>query len=281
MPVVLPSLAQARRFFPFYLRANTLYDVHSPLVVSFIREVLEDDRQYYAFPTIEAYRKSLRENRNVLSIRDYGAGSQTNRSRQRPISELAQAISVSPRLGRLLFRLVRWHQPNQMLELGSALGISGMYQAAAAPSASFTTIEGNPETAQFTARQFPQIGLPQVEVLSGTFEQVLPQYLADRPPLDYLFIDGDHRLSPTISYVRQCRPHMPANALIAIADIYWSPEMQQAWRYLQKLPGVTLSIDLFEIGLLWFRLDIRQPLHLRLVPRWWKPWRLGLGRPAY
>lgn len=277
MSIVQVRLQQLRRFWHFYRKAHTLYDIHSPFVADFVQEVLEDDRIYYAFPSIAARRKALLNDDTHLPItQDYGAGSLISQARQRQVSDLARTAGISPYLGRLLFRLVRWWQPPGMIELGTSLGLSAMYQSAAAPSIPFHTVEGNPATARFAEKQLAQTGLPNVHLHHQSFDSFLTQWFEQHPRLDYLFLDGDHTLEGTLRYLHLCLPHVYDRSVIVLADIHWSEHMERAWQAAQELKGVTLSIDLFEIGLLFFRPENRQPQHFRLVPRQWKPWRLGI-----
>ena len=277
MSLLQVRIQQLRRFWHFYHKAHTLYDIHSPFVAGFVQEVLEDDRMYYAFPSITARRKALLDDNTRLPItNDYGAGSLVNQARQRKVSELVRTAGISPRLGKLLFRLVRWWQPSNMLELGTSLGLSAMYQAAAAPSVPFHTVEGNPATARFAERQLQLTGLPHVYLHHQSFSTFLTQWFAQHPRLDYLFLDGDHTLEGTLQYLHQSLPYMHDRTLVVLADIHWSAEMEQAWEAARTLEGVTVSIDLFEVGLLFFLPAVRQRQHFRLVPRRWKPWRLGI-----
>jgi len=263
----------------FYRKAQTLYDVHSPYVARFIQEVLEDNRQYYAFPSIEGYRKQLLENNASLSIRDLGAGSQVTEATSRTISDLARHTPVSPRIGRLLFRLVHFHKPQHLLELGTSLGISGMYQAAAVPSKPLWTIEGNPASAEFAQRQFRRIGLLNTQVINDPFEKALPALLEKMDRLDYAFVDGNHRYEPTEQYVNWLLEKVHPGSIIVLADIYWSGEMRAVWDKLRHRSEVRASIDLYDVGVLLFRTEFAEQQHWTLVPRSWKPWHLGLRTP--
>jgi len=277
MSIARVRLQQLRRFWHFYRKAHTLYDIHSPFVAEFVQEVLEDDRVYYAFPSIAARRKALIDDDARLPItHDYGAGSKITSARQRRIGDLVRTTAISPRTGKLLFRLVRWWQPTTMIELGTSLGLSAMYQAAAAPSVPFHTVEGNPATARFAERQLQQTGLPHITTYTQTFEAFLKDWLAQHPRLDYLYLDGDHTYEGTLQYLQACLPYVHDHSVIVIADIHWSQDMKRAWKAIQDWEAVTASIDLFTVGLLFFRPGIRQRQHFRLVPRAWKPWRLGI-----
>ncbi|HHM20703.1 MAG TPA: SAM-dependent methyltransferase, partial [Bacteroidetes bacterium] len=71
------------RFVRFYFGAKTKYDVHSPFVYEFVREVLEDDRWYYAFDEIENLRAYMLNDQRTIRIKDRGAGSQVEKKKVR------------------------------------------------------------------------------------------------------------------------------------------------------------------------------------------------------
>lgn len=278
------SLAQTRirqflGFLSFFRKAQTLYDLHSPFLVPFIEHTLDDDRTFYAFNSIEAYRNNLLHNNTRLPIYDLGAGSRVHTQNQRTVSDIARATSIPPRVGQWLFKTVHFFQPDTMVELGTSLGISAMYQSAARPAASFFTLEGNPSVASFSQKQLSAMGLPRVQVIPGGFDETLPQLLKDLARVDYAFLDGNHQLDPTMRYVDWLIPRMKPESLIVVADIYWSDDMKAAWKALQQLPEVRASVDVYDFGILFFSSAFRQKQHWRLVPRRWKPWKLGIRAP--
>ncbi len=264
------------RYLQYFCRARTRYDVHAPFAFELTEEILEDDRQYYAFQDIELLRNGLLKDQAQITIQDYGAGSRVDQRKQREISSIARCSAVSPSSGRWLFRLVRFLRPATLLELGTSLGISGAYQAAAAPpKARMITLEGCPKTAELARGNFQKLGLASVDVRTGPFEQLLPAALSELGRLDYLYIDGDHRHGATATYLKTCLPYLHPHSVVVLADIHWSDEMETAWAAIREHPSVRLSVDLFHFGLLFFRPEQKTPLHLTLIPARFKPWRMG------
>ena len=46
--------------------------------------------------------------------------------------------------------------------------------------------------------------------------------------------------------------------ILIIADIHWSKEMQQAWDTIKNHYQVTLSIDIYQMGIVFFNPEIRK-----------------------
>ena len=263
------------RYLQYFYRAKTRYDVHAPFAFAFTEQVLEDDRQYYAFRDIELLRNGLLKDKTQIAVQDYGAGSRVDQRRHREVRSIARYSAVSPSSGQLLFRLVQFLKPQTLLELGTSLGISGAYQAAAASAARMITLEGCPETAALARQHFQNLGLTSVEARIGRFEEELPAALSQLGQVDYLYIDGDHRRGATTAYLKACLPYLHPHAVVVLADIHWSNEMEAAWAELREQDGVRLSIDLFHFGLLFFRPEQKTPQQLTLIPARFKPWRMG------
>ena len=263
------------RWLDFFFKAQTKHDVHSPFVSEFIEEVIENERTYYTFLIVETLRKKLLRNNSKVKITDYGAGSMINKKPQRSILNLTKYAAISPQLGRILFNIVRIHKPKTMLELGTSLGISTLYQAGAAPNAKFITIEGCPETALVAQNNLNSLGMHKIELQTGIFTEKLPNALQQLKRLDYLYIDGDHRSENTLKYFETCLPLAHEGSLFVIADIHWSKDMEVAWAQLKQHPEVSVSIDLFHFGLLFFRKTTQYKSDFSIVKYGYKPWRMG------
>ena len=263
------------RFLKFYLLAKTRYNVHSPFVFDFTEAVLEDDRWYYAFSEVEDLRHFLRSDKTKIRITDFGAGSQVTPGRERSLGSLVRYSANSPLGCQFLFKIVAKYRPTTMLELGTSLGISTAYQAAASLKARFLTIEGCPNVAMYARKNLDLLEVKNVEIIVGQFDEKLPKALAALGRLDYVFVDGNHRKEPTLRYFEQCLKHSHEGSVFIFDDIHWSSGMEEAWAAIQQHPKVTLTIDLFFFGVVFFRKENQAKEHFRLVPWIWKPWRIG------
>ncbi|KAA3621091.1 MAG: class I SAM-dependent methyltransferase [Bacteroidetes bacterium] len=264
-----------RRWLRYYLRAGTWHDVHSPFVSRLMEEVVENRRVYYTYFIIEKLREKLLNNPSKITITDHGAGSKITDASQRRISDLAKNSAIAAHQGKQLFNLVRMTKPKTMLEFGTSLGISALYQAGAAPLARFITMEGCPNTARVASNNLKNLGMNNIEVMQGPFRDNLPKALNSLQKVDFIFLDGDHQEGATMSYFEQCLPYLHDDSVFVIADIYWSASMAKVWQSLKSHPQVTLSIDLFHFGILFFRSENRVKQDFTLIKYKLKPWRLG------
>jgi predicted O-methyltransferase YrrM len=149
--------------------------------------------------------------------------------------------------------LAKDNDPKTIIELGTCLGITSAYLSKACPDADVITIEGCPETAKVAYNSFRQLDLDNVELRVGNFDHLLPELIAEQSQLDFVYVDGNHRKDATLNYFNWCLPKVHEGSLLIFDDIYWSEGMKEAWAEIKANPQVTVTIDLFWIGLVFFR----------------------------
>ncbi|MEO7531352.1 MAG: class I SAM-dependent methyltransferase [Sediminibacterium sp.] len=251
------------RYIKYYFTASNGkgHGMHSPFVFSFITKVLNDDRSFYAYETIEKLRADLLVDEQQLTLQDFGAGSRVKKENIRSVKDIARTSLKPKKFGQLLFRIVDQYAPATILELGSSLGITTAYLASAKAASAVTTMEGANAVAEVAKNNFSRLGLTNIELIEGNFDQTLPATIQKMHTVDMAFVDGNHRYEPTVRYFRELLPAMHEYSILIFDDIHWSKEMEQAWDEIRKDAAVTLSIDLFFIGLVFFRKEQKVKQH--------------------
>lgn len=260
-----------RRFWSFYRKAVTRYQLHSPLAAEITEILRPDQRWFYAFSDVEQVRKKMMASDAVLQMTDYGSGQAVRK--QRSLREIVRTAASSPAQGRRLFRLAQWRQPDTMLELGTSAGIATLYLSAAARHARFISLEGCPACAGVARTNLDVLHFKNTEVRTGPFSQTLNKALNDLINVDFLYMDGHHDEQATKQYFEKCLLHSHENTIFVLDDIYWSDGMLAAWEYVQQHPRVTMTLDYFDMGIALLRTEIRQKQHFCVVPYLWKPWK--------
>jgi predicted O-methyltransferase YrrM len=235
------------------LKGKTRHGTHSPFVYRLVDKVIYDFSPEKVYNEIEALRKGLLSDNRVINITDLGAGSHVNNNKQKAVSVIAKNALKPLRLAQLLYRLVADLQPENMIELGTCLGITSVYLSKAAPQAKLYTLEGCPETAGVAKETLSKAGIDNYELIVGNFDDTLPKVLEGLHKVDFVFIDGNHTKKATLRYFEWCLPKVHENTLLIFDDIYWSEGMKEAWAEIKANPQVTVTIDLYWIGLVYFR----------------------------
>ncbi len=239
---------RVKSFLKHWFGAKTVHSVHSPFVYRFYQEVIKGGLSH-AGAEIEVYRRSLLHDQRSLEWLDMGAGpgSKGGGTRSAKIAYLAGVSSRNRKEGEIILRLAGFQQANHMLELGTHLGISAMYLQAGAPLAQIDTIEGGESLADFVKESFESRGLP-ICVHTGDFDKVLNRLNFAPESLDLVFLDGNHRSEPLLRYARRLIPALKPGGVLVVDDLYWSPDMAKGWQALIALPEITVSIDLYHLG---------------------------------
>lgn len=253
-------------YLKFYWSAKSArgHGMHSPFVYRFINDVLADHTYYPDYGRWSHWRKALLKDTTPLPFIEMGAGSVSGSNAARKVSDLARKVTKPMRTGRLLYRIARYYEPGTLLELGTSLGLSTAWLAMARPHATLYTIEGVPSVADRARQHIEQWQLSAVQLVEGNFEDRLPPLLAQLETVDLVFMDGNHRREPTLRYFEWLLHKKNANSVFILDDIHWSAEMEEAWRTIQQHPEVRCTIDLYQIGLVFFRPEFRTPRHFSI-----------------
>ena|SRR2546423_14737 len=256
----------AFKYFVYYLTASNGkgHGVHSPFVFEFITQVLNNDREYYCYKTIEQLRHQLKHNNTLLVLEDLGAGSRVHASYKRKVSDIATSSLKPKKFAQLLFRMVNFYKPETILELGTSLGITTAYLASVDPCNKIITIEGAKAVAGIAGKNFQQLQLNNIQIAEGNFDDTLPTTIDQLSRIDLAFIDGNHRKEPTLKYFNEILTKTTESSILIFDDIHWSREMEEAWQNIKAHPSVTLSIDLFFIGIIFFRKEQKVKQHFAI-----------------
>ena len=235
------------------LMGKNRHGLHSPFVYRLVDQVIYDNKCKDIYNDIETVRIGLLSDNTVITVTDLGAGSHLNNNCQKTIAEIAKNALKPYKLAQLLYRLVKDLQPGNMIELGTCLGTTSLYLHAAAPDAKLYTLEGCPQTAKVAADVFNKSKVKGIKQVIGNFDDTLPGVIGSLDQLDFVFVDGNHQKDATLKYFEWCLPKVNENTLLIFDDIYWSKGMKEAWQVIKAAPTVTVTVDLFWIGLVYFK----------------------------
>lgn len=254
------SFQLAKKYLHYFLAASNGkgHGIHSPFVFDFITKVLNDKEHYPAYDLVESLRNDLLKDQTILEVQDFGAGSVTGKSNQRTISSIAKNAAKPAKYGQLLFRIIQRYQPKTILELGTSLGITTSYISQARSASDVITMEGSPSIAAIAKRNFEKLQLKNIKTVEGNFDNTLPPLIEKLSSIAFAFLDGNHRREPTINYFNMILPKTNSSSIIVVDDIHWSREMEKAWQTIKNNPGVKCSVDLFFIGIVFFKDDFRE-----------------------
>jgi predicted O-methyltransferase YrrM len=228
------------------------HSIHSPFFFDFYNKVIKKDEQDNAdFTAIEEIRQKLLNNTTEVTINDLGAASPHFKKELRSISKIA-ATSLSPASYCQLYnRIIHYMEATQILESGTSMGITTLYLALK-KNAHVTTFEGNPSMINIALTHFEYFNTKNIELIEGNLDTELSRYLLKPAKIDFVLMDANHRYEPTMRYFNLLSRRMADKGVIVMDDIYYSEEMNRAWKEIRNHQLVYGSIDLFRCGILFF-----------------------------
>ncbi|MCE7996013.1 MAG: SAM-dependent methyltransferase [Roseivirga sp.] len=245
------------QFIQYWLYKVNEHSLHSPFLYRFYTEVIKPDDKA-GFEQLEDLRKTLLSDSNKLQVVELGAGSRIDNGKNRKVADIVRHASTPPSFSRLLNRIITQQQFSTILELGTSLGLNTLYMQQACPYGTIYTLEGSPAIAERAKHHFDEFGASNIHIIEGNIDDTLGLALAKAKQIDLAYLDANHCYEPTLRYFESILPKLHHQSIVVIDDIHWSKEMNKAWKELIKHPGVSLSVDLFEGGLLFFDREIKK-----------------------
>jgi predicted O-methyltransferase YrrM len=252
-------LFQIKSYLQFLWHSKNEHAVHSPFVFNLLTKCFYDKKSKPEYSTLRDYRNSLLANNKTIEVTDFGAGSKVFKSNTRAIAKIAKTAGISRKRAQLLYRITHYFQPETILEIGTSLGLAtaalSLGSRSLGTNATITTLEGCPETANIAKDQFIKFGLNNINPIVSEFESYLNNYQSSIVNYQFIYFDGHHSKKATLDYFDLLLPTITNDTVWIFDDIHWSAEMEEAWKAIKKHPKVTVTIDTFQWGLVFFRYE--------------------------
>ena len=244
---------QIKTYLKFLWHSKNEHAVHSPFVFSLITKCFYDKKSKTAYSILKNYRKALLENKNSIEVTDFGAGSKIFNSNIRMVAQIAKTAGISKKRAQLLYRVTHYFEAENLLEIGTSLGLATVAMNIGNPKTKITTLEGCAETAKIAQKQFEKFQLKNINLINTEFENYLNSSQISNSIFQQIYFDGNHSKKATLDYFELLLPTITNDTVWIFDDIHWSPEMEEAWKIIKKHPKVSVTIDTFQWGFVFFR----------------------------
>ncbi|MEP5340361.1 MAG: class I SAM-dependent methyltransferase [Algibacter sp.] len=242
---------QIIQYIKFLLKSTNQHGVHSPFVYNLVTKCFYDKTKHEDYHKIEGFKRRLKRVNLKINVTDFGVGSQKFKSKTRKISDIVKHVSISKKNAKLLYRITKYFEFNSILELGTSLGFATQSLSLGNPKSEITTIEGCPKISNYTKTHFNLLLLDNVKQITGNFNDEIKKLTSNT--YDFIFFDGNHQKEATLSYFESLLKTTHNDSIFIFDDIYWSEGMTEAWKTIKKHPKVTVTIDTFYWGFVFFR----------------------------
>ncbi len=234
--------------------------VHSPYLFEWVRMVMSDAHAYNIWKEIEQLRERMLVDERVLEVVDYGSGKGQDGSganQTKKVKDIAKRSLARKKYAQMLFRLVNWlgHQLREeagglcIVELGTSLGITTAYLAGVDKNDRVCTYEGSSAIAEVARQNWKALGLSNIACIEG---EIKVEDLAKLDRVDVAFVDANHTREASLAYFDVLANKIHEKSVVVMDDIHHSKEMEEAWKEICKDSRVTSTIDLYQMGLVFF-----------------------------
>ena len=241
-----------KSYLNFLWNSKNEHGVHSPFVFNLVTKCFYDKKNYAEYSILNNYRNSLLANKTSIEVTDFGAGSRVFKTNTRAINQIAKTAGISKKRAELLFRITHYFQPENILEIGTSLGLATSALSLGNPKAKITTLEGCPNTLAVAKKQFEKFNLDNLETIVTEFSAYL-KTVTENCDWKLIYFDGNHSKQATLDYFELLLPTITNESVWIFDDIHWSADMEEAWGIIKNHPKVTLTIDTFQWGIVFFR----------------------------
>lgn len=244
-----------KSYLNFLWKSKNEHGVHSPFVFNLVTKCFYDKKKYPEYSILKNYRNSLLKSKSTIEVTDFGAGSRVFRSNTRAINQIARNAGISKKRAELLFRITNYFQPKSILEIGTSLGLATSALSLGNVKSKINTLEGCPNTLHVAQKQFEEFGFNNITSINTEFSSYLKNYQLAIINYQLIYFDGNHSREATLNYFELLLPTVTNETVWIFDDIHWSPAMEAAWEVIKKHPKVTVTIDTFQWGLVFFRCE--------------------------
>lgn len=241
-----------KEYLKFLLKSSNEHGVHSPFIFDLVTKCLykkNDIRNWSLFLNLK---QQLLNNKNYIKVTDFGSGSKVFNSNNRQVAKIVKVAGISNKKAKILIKINHYFSPKNILEIGTSVGLGTSALKIGNLNSEIRTLEGCPETAKVAKDLFLKNGFKNIEVTVGDFKETLPKVLKNNS-FDCIFFDGNHTKKATLTYFNYCLSALNNDSFWIFDDIYWSSEMKEAWSKIKNHPRVTVTVDLFHFGIVFFR----------------------------
>lgn len=253
----MASIHQVISYIRYWLTEESEHSLHAPFVYEFYKHVVNKKNKKPIFPDIEKIRTDFGKSTTTIKITDFGSGSRVAKSNERKIADIANKGLSKRKYCELYERLISYFNYNHVIELGTSLGINTLYLAKN-KAVEVTTFEGASSLAAIASAVFEGNNKKNIQLIEGNINETLPVFLKKQQQIDLAFFDANHKYVPTLEYFELLLSHIHNDTCFIFDDIHLNKEMEKAWNVIQKHYLVTVSIDLFQIGIVFFNPDVRK-----------------------
>jgi len=231
------------------------FGVHSPFVYDLITNVIEEKSDFYAFSDISIAQLQLLQNEHVIQ---YGR-------KRIAVKEALKRFGITTKEGKFLFRLTNHYKPHTILSIGSSMGLAPLCLTRYNATVQCIILEYEQDIAEIAKQILNKEKNTALNIKIGAYHELLPESIVQLQRIDCVFIGKDVGVNDWDTVFEQCEPFIHDSTFFVLAGIRSSTDKQNYWMQYRQHPSVTIAVDLFDMGLLFFQPKLHKQVYKTIL----------------
>lgn len=239
-------------YLKFISKSSNHHGVHSPFIYKLITKCFYSKTKPNLWNIFLKTKRQLLDNKTIIKVTDFGSGSKVFKTNHRSVSKITKVAGISNKKAKLLLRLIDYFKPKSVLEIGTSVGLATSAIKISHKNAKITSLEGCSETSNIAYNFLISNNFKNINIITGDFKDTLVKATKNQQ-FDFIYFDGNHTKKDTLKYFNVCLTTTHNDSIWVFDDIYWNKEMKEAWAKIKLCPKVTVTVDIFYWGIVFFR----------------------------
>lgn len=227
------------------------HGIHSPFVFELVTNVIEQPYPYYGYRDIDLIRLHLRLHDQAI----------TWQGKQSSIRRYLHKQAISQKEGELLFRLTNHYKSRSILAVGSSMGLTPLYLTGYAGDLKCIVLESETDVATIASRNIEKKTNSPLRVIQGDYQTTLQEALQQFEQIDCIYLCKELRVEELDNIYHECSPFFHEESILIISGIHSSSAKKNYWEQLCNDPKITVSVDLYKLGLIFFQPKLHKRMY--------------------
>lgn len=227
------------------------HGIHSPFLFHLITTIIENKQYFPEYGLIKNLRINTLQLLSKIPDQIFSNGShQFHLTTEKQRSLFLYSLELHSGYDRLMYRLVHEFKPKKIVHYGPTLGINSAVMALANREASVFQVTDNPDFNKFSAGLLRNSDISNVDFLQKESGSM------DHP--DFILINYPNCTESSRYFLKKTEENHAENAILILRGIHQSNEMENLWQEVKTSSAVRVTLDLFQIGLVLFRVGLQK-----------------------
>lgn len=215
-------------YFSFLLKSTNEHGVHSPFVFQLVTLCFYKKTSKQAITTYTTLKKSVLKKFPTFKKK-----------------------GIHNKKAFLLIRLIPYLNIKTILQIGTSINLNTLALSIGNSKITIQTLNACENTANISKKMIESFNLNNIVTICSINETLNPLIINNT--FDLIYFDGNFKKETTLYSFKSCLESIHNNSVFIFENIYENSEMLETWEEIKKHPLVTVTINTYFWGIVFFR----------------------------